>query len=175
MAINKRTKRKQVSGHKKIPWSKKEDEQLLDNINKYLKNHKKIIWTKVGVPGRNFKQCKERYENQLNPNINKSDFTNVEINIIIQKQKEFGNKWKKISSFLNNRTDGQVKNKWYSIKNNIKKDNIIESDYSNLIDLKPDTFSQQVINNNNDIIKEYDLDDDDWNIYDPDIFDDLKV
>ena len=177
MAINKRTRRKQHKGHKKTKWSKDEDELLLKNIKKYLKKHTDIDWTKVVISTRNSKQCQERYKNQLNPNINKSKFSEKEINIIIEKQKikEFKNKWKKISSFLNNRTEGQVKNKWHSIKDKIKKDNIIVSDFSNLIDLKPDTFSQQVINNNNDIIKEYDLDDDDWNIYDPDIFDDLKV
>ena len=159
----------------KKPWSKKEDKQLLDNINKFLNNNKKIIWTKVVVSGRNFKQCKERYENQLNPNINKSEFTNDEINLIIQKQKEFGNKWKKISSFLNNRTEGQVKNKWHSIVNKCKRDKI--TDMESLIDTKSDssTFSEQVINDNNDILTEYDLDNDDWNIYDPEIFDELNL
>ena len=33
----------------KKPWSKKEDKQLLDNVNKFLNNNKKIIWTKVVV------------------------------------------------------------------------------------------------------------------------------
>ena len=160
----------------KTAWSKKEDKKLLENINKYLSNHSSINWTKVIITGRNFKQCKERYENQLNPNINKSKFTNLEIDTIIQKQKELGNKWKEISKIIgNNRTEGQVKNKWHSIVNKCKKNKI--ANMESLIDTKSDssTFSEQVINDNNDILTEYDLDNDDWNIYDPEIFDELNL
>ena len=87
MAINKRTKRKQVSGHKKTKWSKDEDELLLNNIKKYLEKHTNIDWTKVVISTRNSKQCQERYKNQLHPNINKSKFSEKEINIIIENKK----------------------------------------------------------------------------------------
>ena len=68
-----------------------------------------------------FKQCKERYENQLNPNINKSEFTNDEINLIIQKQKEFGNKWKKKRALVNNRTEDKLKINGILLKIKLKK------------------------------------------------------
>ena len=164
MAINKRTKRKQVSGHKKTKWSKDGDQLLLNNIKKYLKKHTDIDWTKVVISTRNSKQCQERYKNQLNPNINKSKFSENEINIIIEKQKikEFKNKWKKISSFLDNRTEAQVKNCWHTHINKIDiysnidvsspSEEDIFNDFSDLSDLEPDynsnLFSQQVITNN---------------------------
>ena len=105
----------------KTDGPKKEDKKLLENINKYLSNHSSINWTKVIITGRNFKQCKERYENQLNPNINKSKFTNLEIDTII-KTKRIRNKWKEISKIIgNNRTEGQVKINGILLLINVKK------------------------------------------------------
>jgi len=77
-------------------------------------------------------------------------------------EKPFKNKWKKISSFLDNRTEAQVKNCWHTHINKIDiysnidvsspSEEDIFNDFSDLSDLEPDynsnLFSQQVITNN---------------------------
>ena len=140
MANHKKIRRKQHKGHKKTKWSKNEDELLLNNIEKHLKKHTDIDWNKVIISTRNSKQCQERYNNQLHPNINKSKFSENEIKIIIKKQKikEFKNKWKKISSFLDNRTEAQVKNYWYSHIN--KKEKYYNIDDSSHCENEDDVF-----------------------------------
>lgn len=43
------------------------------------------------------KQCRERWCNYLDPNINKSAWTAEEEQVIIEAQKKIGNKWAEIS------------------------------------------------------------------------------
>ncbi|KAJ6234275.1 myb protein-related [Anaeramoeba flamelloides] len=87
-----------------------------------LKNAIKLFgetnWAQVSVfvNGRTSKQCRERWNNQLNPNINRTPFTVEEGEILIQKQKEIGNKWSTISQFFDRRTDNMLKNHWHSLR-----------------------------------------------------------
>lgn len=66
------------------------------------------------------KQCRERWNNQLNPAINKGPWTHEEDTILAQKQRQLGNKWAEIARFLPGRTDTLVKNRWNtSVKNRV--------------------------------------------------------
>ena len=115
----KSTRRKQIKSTKR-KWTKEEDFLLKKNVNIYQKNNI-INWKQVSskVPNRNLKQCNERWHNHLDSAVNKGKFSNEEIITIIEKQKEFGNKWKKIADCLKDRVDLDVKNYWYShIKKN---------------------------------------------------------
>ena len=58
------------------------------------------------------KQCRERWNNQLNPNINKGPWTREEDAILAQKQKQLGNRWAESARYLPGRTDTLVKNRW---------------------------------------------------------------
>lgn len=58
------------------------------------------------------KQCRERWNNQLNPNINKGPWTQEEDIILAEKQRQLGNRWAEIARFLPGRTDTLVKNRW---------------------------------------------------------------
>ncbi|KAJ6232783.1 myb protein-related [Anaeramoeba flamelloides] len=76
-------------------------------------------WSHISclVPGRNSKQCRERWRNQLNPNINRSPISLEEEELLIQKQSELGNKWSQIAVFFDARPDNMLKNAWHSLCN----------------------------------------------------------
>ena len=70
---------------------------------------------------RNPRQCKERWENYLNPEINNNPWSKDEDDLLLQKQKEIGSKWVIISQFFDHRTDAAVKNRWQLLERRIKK------------------------------------------------------
>ncbi|KAJ3438350.1 transcription factor myb3r-2 [Anaeramoeba flamelloides] len=97
----------------KGPWNTTEDELLKYAIEKLGD----VSWLHISslVPGRNSKQCRERWCNQINPNINHAPFTQEEEELLIAKQTELGNKWSQISKFFNGRPDNMLKNMWHSL------------------------------------------------------------
>jgi hypothetical protein len=93
-------------------WTQVEDELLTNAVRKF--GSKK--WTDIAklVPNRTSKQCRERWCNRLAPNVKHEPFEPWEDQIIIDKQRELGNRWSIIARQLEGRSANAVKNRWYS-------------------------------------------------------------
>lgn len=100
----------QQAPFKKSKWTPEEDRLLIDSV----KAHGMGNWSLVSqaVPGRTGKQCRERWINQLCPQLNKDNWTPQEDQILIQQQRIHGNYWSKIAQFLPGRSSNNVKNRW---------------------------------------------------------------
>lgn len=123
----------------KIKWTKAE-EDFLKSLT-----HKTKRWSAIAkeininfhgaTKVRDGKQCRERWNNHLNPLINKEKWTEYEDSVILDTWNKIGPKWAQIAKMLQNRTENQVKNRMKSLK------------------LKPDSFLQTSSNLSNNLSK----------------------
>ena len=102
---------------------KKFTEQDDEKLKQVIQEIGTKSWIEVAnrMGDRNPRQCKERWENYLNPSINNNPFTKEEDELLIRKQKELGSKWVTISHFFERRTDAAVKNRWQMLDRKEKK------------------------------------------------------
>ena len=95
-----------------------------DNILKQLVN---VIgtndWQSIArhMKGRNSRQCRDRWQNYLSPDVVNGPWTDEEEELLVQKYNEFGPSWKLIATFFPTRTDINIKSRWHLRERRIKK------------------------------------------------------
>ena len=96
----------------KGPWTEREDQLLI----KWVKNHGACNWTKCSeyMKGRSGKQCREHWNNSLNPDLIKGKWTSEEDLLIMIFYKKYGGSWKKIIPIFEKRTENSIKNRFFS-------------------------------------------------------------
>jgi hypothetical protein len=96
---------------KRNPWQPEEDDQVIELVAKYGQS-----WALIAslMKDRSGKQIRDRYLNKLKPDINKGEWSQAEDELLMSLCRQIGHKWSKIATYLPGRTEGQVKNRFYS-------------------------------------------------------------
>ena len=97
----------------KYNWTPQEDYYLQQFVSMYGTKNWFLISYKMG--SRNPRQCRERWENYINPELSTDPWTAEEDQLLREKYSELGTKWGKISKFLKNRTAIAARNRWYQL------------------------------------------------------------
>ena len=94
-------------------WSLLEDIKL----RQIVMSMKKKDWGKVAkyFSNRNPRQCQERWEYYLNPDVNNGPWSEEEDKLLFEKYNQFGSQWKIISTFFKGRTNTNVKNRYLAL------------------------------------------------------------
>ena len=119
-------------------WGTDEDQLLKQML---LEGKKKwgLIATAInesfhkGLKVRTGKQCKERWNNHINPLIDRGDWTTMDDLKLLESHKRLGNRWSVIAKELKNRTDSSIKNRIKSLLNR-ERQNVLGSEEADLID-----------------------------------------
>ena len=97
----------------KGPWTAEEDNILISWVKK--NGTANFINCNNIIPGRNSKQCRERWINVLNPKVLKGEWSLKEDYLIFKLFVSFGGKWIKFVPFFNGiRAENSIKNRFYS-------------------------------------------------------------
>ncbi|KAE9620006.1 hypothetical protein Lal_00040241 [Lupinus albus] len=99
------------SSVKKGAWTKEEDDLLRACVQQYGEGKWHLVPNRAGL-NRCRKNCRLRWLNYLKPNINRGEFTEDEVDLMIRLHKLLGNRWSLIAGRLPGRTSNDVKNYW---------------------------------------------------------------
>jgi len=97
----------------KVKFSDEEDQKLKDLVTQH--GTKDWILISKLMETRNPRQCRERWNNYINPALRVDPWTPEEDMILDAKFSEYGPRWNKIAKFFVNRSDNNIRNRWMMI------------------------------------------------------------
>lgn len=103
--------------HKK-KFTAEDDDKLRRLIKQYG-----FQWTKISkeFQSRNARQCRDRWNHYLSPNVDNSGWTQEEDDFLLSCFRQYGNKWSGIAQYFDKRTSVNIRNRCCKI---LKKNNI---------------------------------------------------
>lgn len=113
---------------KKGAWTAEEDAKLMEQMK--LMKDREFKWKDVArcIDGRTGKQCRERWNCNLNPEISREPWTPEEDRTLLRLHRKVGNKWSQIAVDLSGRSENAVKTRFKSIERAAKKEWTEEED-----------------------------------------------
>jgi hypothetical protein len=95
-----------------------EDQILKQVVNALGEDH----WQQVArfIPGKNPRQCRERWKNYLSPTLNTSTFTPQDDYLLIDLVKRHGNRWSFLKDHFPGRSGASLKNRYCLLENRIR-------------------------------------------------------
>ena len=108
----------------KVKFTPEEDEKLRKLVGESVD----IDWGKIAaqLPNRNQRQCRERWQNYLNPSLSTREWTQVEDDMVVEKFNEYGPHWNVIARLFNGRSGNAVRNRYLVIMRHQQKKKRIE-------------------------------------------------
>ncbi|KAL6613295.1 hypothetical protein U3516DRAFT_343925 [Neocallimastix sp. 'constans'] len=118
-----------------VKWTPEEDEKLKVAVKLYGERWNKVC---ILIPGRTDAQCRERYKNAIDPQVNRNKiWSKEELLKLLELADMYAPNWSKIAKELNTgRTNRQVKNQFEKLSKKRKRLNEREAFYSNIV-IKP--------------------------------------
>lgn len=112
---------------RKGKWSKDEDNTLLRSVNAYIQLNQVIDYKAIAkqITHRNPKQCKERYENSLKPDVKTGKWSNDETIRLAELICKYGQNWTLITAEFKDRTYNGIKKRGMKILGEILDRNCI--------------------------------------------------
>ncbi|XRB21124.1 MYB transcription factor [Pseudoscourfieldia marina] len=103
------------TGRTTVPlvWTEAEDQQLRSLVGEYGTKKWAAIAETMGTKAS--KQCRRRWQNYLNAEVTKGEWSAHEDALLIEGHKKFGNRWTEIAKMVRGRTDNAVKNRYMAI------------------------------------------------------------
>jgi hypothetical protein len=76
-----------------------------------------LAWETISreMPGRNARQCRERWKHYLCVGFSERPWTKAEDDLLLRKRQELGPRWTKLSHLFQNRSDIQIKARWLKL------------------------------------------------------------
>ena len=113
-------KKAMVNPIKRKNFTLEEDNRLRILVSQYGSKDWNLI--SEMMVSKNPRQCRERWNNYLNPILTTSPWTLEEDHMLVRKYGEYGPHWSKIAHHFVNRSENSIKNRWKTLlKNSLRR------------------------------------------------------
>jgi hypothetical protein len=109
--------------HQKLNFTAQEDALLKGIVGELGDGN----WAGIAerIPGRNPRQCKDRWMNYLSPAVTTIPWSSAEDQLLLEKIKECGHRWVRIAEFFPMRRDAHIKNRYIVLQRRERKQSAV--------------------------------------------------